>query len=380
MSINKNHLVLSIAILSIVGGIFYLESQKVSRSEAGISDGGNIIIENFDSLQEKAQRRIADKKELFEVAKEISTPDGFINVDDVTVSELIGKKIILVDFWTYSCINCQRTLPFLNSWHEKYSDKGLVILGLHTPEFEFEKDYNNVERAVEKFGVKYPVILDNDFSTWTSYRNRYWPRKYLIDIDGFIVYDHIGEGGYEETEKKIVELLNEKSSVLGGGSVDQDMTQPENVDEVNFGQVRTPEVYLGSARIEYIANLSSENCFGKDCEFEVSNNITLNTYELNGTWLINPEEATLKSSGGSIFIRFSSSKVNLVAGSDKPVRAEVYLDGKLVNTGSSGSDVSEGVATFNSHDLYNLVDLKGNYSEHILEIRFLDSEIGRAHV
>jgi len=406
MTINKNHIILAIAVFSIVGGIFYIESAKVSRigaesqgksdinieelvlsrSEGGQEDGipnegsskveaESVIVESVSNKQ-TAEERILAKRELFEAAKEISTPDGFINVDTITISELIGKKIILVDFWTYSCINCQRTLPFLNSWHEKYNDKGLVILGIHTPEFDFEKDYDNVARAVEKWGVQYPVILDNDFSTWVSYRNRYWPRKYLIDIDGFIVYDHIGEGAYAETEKKIVELLNERSSVLGGETVDQDMTQPEDIDEVNFQQVRTPEVYLGSSRIEYLANLPSQNCFGKTCEFKTSGNIALNSYELNGMWLINPDESTLKSSVGSIFVRFSANKVNLVAGvKGGDVRAEVYLDGALVHIANSGSDVTGGIVTFSTDDLYNLIDLRGIYGEHLLEIRFLDPGI-----
>ena len=401
MNINKHHIILAVVMLSIVGGIFYLESKKVSRSGVGSSESGNIDIEELvlnkssgadigdrigagsemvesGSSKISAEERIASKKELFETAKEISTPDGFINIDNITISELIGKKIILVDFWTYSCINCQRTLPFLNSWHEKYNDKGLVILGIHTPEFEFEKEYENVLRAVEKFGVVYPVILDNDFSTWTAYRNRYWPRKYLIDIDGFIVYDHIGEGAYEETEKKIVELLNERSDVLKLKEevVAMDPSRPKDIDAVDFSRVRTPEVYLGSTRIEYIANLPSLDCFGVVCEYKASAETALNTYELDGTWIINLEESTLESDEGSLFIHFSANKVNLVAGTKGGnVKAEVYLDGALVHTANSGSDVAKGIVTFSTNGLYNLVDLKGNYGEHVLEVRFLNEGI-----
>jgi thiol-disulfide isomerase/thioredoxin len=133
---------------------------------------------------------------------------GYINTHDgFRLSEIVGKKVVLVDFWTYSCINCQRTQPYLNAWYKKYKDAGLEIVGVHTPEFAFEKDRANVVAAVEKFGITYPVVQDNDYQTWGTYGNRYWPRKYLIDIDGYIVYDHIGEGGYEETEEKIQELL-----------------------------------------------------------------------------------------------------------------------------------------------------------------------------
>ena len=144
---------------------------------------------------------------------ELANPDGYLNTDhDITIGEYIGKKVILVDFWTYSCINCQRTLPYLTSWDEKYRDEGLLIIGVHTPEFGFEKEYDNVKRAIEKFNIKYPVVQDNEYQTWRAYKNRYWPRKYLIDIDGYIVYDHIGEGAYDETEEKIREVLKERAS------------------------------------------------------------------------------------------------------------------------------------------------------------------------
>lgn len=197
MNNSKKLLTVAIVIL-ILGSIFWLEGRKVERPSDSESAESDIEL----SVDMSSEDRIAEKAKKYERAKEISTPDAFINTDGIGVAEFIGKKVVLIDFWTYSCINCQRTLPYLNSWHQEYSDKGLVILGIHTPEFEFEKEYANVLRATEKFGVDYPVILDNDFSTWTAYENRYWPRKYLIDIDGFIVYDHIGEGSYDETEKK----------------------------------------------------------------------------------------------------------------------------------------------------------------------------------
>ena len=147
--------------------------------------------------------------------QEIVGPSGFVNTDGITIRELIGQKIVLVDFMTYSCINCQRTFPYLNAWYGKYKDQGLEIIGIHTPEFAFEKDIDNVREAMKHFGISYPVVLDNDYATWNAYGNRYWPRKYLIDIQGNVVYDHIGEGDYEETEMKIRELLEERAQVLG---------------------------------------------------------------------------------------------------------------------------------------------------------------------
>jgi len=200
---NNRMLILFSFIIIIIGAIFYLDYQKVKipTTSAEVE-----VIDNSYIAPEKE-----DKSKKYEVAKEITTPDAFINTDSLTIKENIGKKVILIDFWTYSCSNCQRTIPHLNELQEKYADDGLLIIGVHTPEFEFEKDLENVKRAVEKYSIKYPVVMDNDFSTWRAYKNRYWPRVYLIDIDGFIVYDHIGEGAYKEIENKVIELLEEKN-------------------------------------------------------------------------------------------------------------------------------------------------------------------------
>ncbi len=148
---------------------------------------------------------------------EIVNPSGFVNSSDapITVGEYIGKKVILLNVMTYSCSNCQATFPYTNTWYETYKDQGLIVIGIHTPEFAFEKDKQNVVDAMKKFGITYPVVMDNDYSTWNALGNRFWPHKYLIDIKGNTVYDHIGEGAYEETEAKIQALLAERREVLG---------------------------------------------------------------------------------------------------------------------------------------------------------------------
>ena len=187
-----------------------------------LSLGGFFVLFNESSeeiIENSSTERLLtkeEKKEKFSRFIDISSPDGFINTDgeEITISEFIGKKVVLLDMWTYSCINCQRTLPFVNDWYKKYENQGLEVIGLHTPEFAFEHKIENVQDAVERFEIKFPVVLDNDFSTWRAYKNRYWPRKYLIDIDGFVVYDHIGEGAYDKTEAKIQELLAEHKEVL----------------------------------------------------------------------------------------------------------------------------------------------------------------------
>jgi thiol-disulfide isomerase/thioredoxin len=164
-----------------------------------------------------AEERIGRKGAEFERAREIVSPSGFINSDGVSIREARGEKVVLIDFWTYACYNCQNTQPHLNAWHEEYADDGLMIVGVHSPEFAFEADPANVERAVRDAGIEYPVVLDNDHATWDAYDQRFWPTMYLVDADGFVRYQRIGEGAYEETEAKIRELLSEKDRLKEAG-------------------------------------------------------------------------------------------------------------------------------------------------------------------
>ena len=155
--------------------------------------------------------RIAAKEEEYKRAAEITGPTGYINTDGVSLEENRGDNVVLVEFWTYTCYNCQNAQPYINGFYDEYADDGLQVIGVHSPEFEFEKDYNNVAAAVQEAGIQYPVVLDNNYATWNAYNNIYWPAWYLIDADGFIRYKHFGEGAYAETEEKIQELLNEKN-------------------------------------------------------------------------------------------------------------------------------------------------------------------------
>ncbi|MBI4175952.1 MAG: thioredoxin family protein, partial [Candidatus Aenigmarchaeota archaeon] len=169
----KNAVALAIAIALIAVSIFVIQGY---RSE------GPAVQPGIESQGAKAP--------------ELQGIAGYINTEGIKLADLRGK-VVLIDFWTYTCINCIRTLPYLNAWYDKYHDKGFEIIGVHTPEFSFEKDYNNVKAAVDKYGIRYPVVQDNDYATWRAYKNNYWPRKYLVDAQGNIRYDHIGEGGYE---------------------------------------------------------------------------------------------------------------------------------------------------------------------------------------
>lgn len=279
---------------------------------------------------------------MYEPAKEISSPDGFINTDSITVGEFVGKKVVLVDFWTYSCINCQRTTPYLNAWHERYADNGLVIIGVHTPEFEFEKQYDNVLAAVKKFNIQYPVVLDNDFSTWTAYKNRYWPRKYLIDIDGYIVYDHIGEGGYEETERKIQELLAERMDQLNmDNGIATDIVRPEGVVAVDPTKPISPEMYFGARR-----NPS-------------------HTFSLVGEWKMTDEYAENSGADAKIILKYHAKNIYMVANHPEGVIVRVLRDGKPLLE-DAGADVKNGVMRVDDDRLYHIVE-DDEYGEHTLE-------------
>lgn len=298
--------------------------------------------------------------------RDIVNPSGFVNAEPFKLADYIGKKVILVDFMTYSCINCQRTFPYLVKWHTAYEKEGLLVVGIHTPEFAFEKDIENVKSALKKASITFPVVLDNEYGTWAAYENRYWPRKYIIDIQGNVVYDHIGEGKYDETEKVIVRLLNERKQVLKeSGVVQMDRMQPQ-AEQPDFSAVRTPETYLGADRIQYLVNLPSRTCLSGSCLYSFSSKEdTFKGYELSGAWRLDKEYATLESGVGAIRIQFSAAKVNLVAGSDvQPIRARIVVDGVFVREVEIGK-----------YELYNLIDLGDEYGSHILEIQFTEPGI-----
>jgi thiol-disulfide isomerase/thioredoxin len=279
-------------------------------------------------------------------APEITNPSGFLNTDGIKIHDLIGKKVVLVDFWTYSCINCQRTLPYLNAWYDKYKDKGLEIIGIHTPEFDFEKDRSNVQEAIEKYGIKYPVVQDNDFGTWRAYGNRYWPHKYLIDLTGAIVYDHIGEGGYDETEKQIQELL--KAGDMG-------IAQPEGLKPMSSGP-RSPEIYFGSERNEFLGN-GQRGKTGVQT-FKAPEDPKPNTLYLVGQWDLQPEYAQALSQDAKIIFKYQGAAMYMVASSEKSVSVSLMRDGK-----DYGSPFN-----IQNEDLYILSE-QPEEGQHLMEIK-----------
>lgn len=296
--------------------------------------------------------------------KEIVDPSGFVNTDGITIGELIGKKVILVDFLTYSCINCQRTFPYMNAWYKKYKDQGLEIIGIHTPEFAFEKSLENVQKAMKDFGITYPIVLDNDYATWGAYENQYWPRKYIIDIHGNIVYDHIGEGAYEETEMKIQELLAERAQVLGEKvAVGNDLAATD-IKKVSISS-KSPEVYFGSGRNEYFAN-GERGVAGKQT-LVIPDSFIPNALYLGGVWNMQKEYAETSVAQDRIVFRYSAGDVYLVAESDTPVEIEVFQDGKPIGN-LGGDDVVNGVVTVQESRLYKMIQ-NDTPGEHVLEFR-----------
>lgn len=297
--------------------------------------------------------------------QEIVNPSGFVNTggEPIQVADYIGKQVILLDIMTYSCINCQRTFPYVNGWYEKYKDAGLIVIGIHTPEFAFEKDIENVKDAMERYGIKHPVVLDNDYSTWGALGNRFWPRKYLIDINGNIVYDHIGEGAYEVTEAKIQELLAERQEVLGMEVSFDGSLVASSISKVST-ESESPETYFGNKRNEYLANKVAGSVGATN--YLLPSSYELNKLYLGGVWDLRDESATAMQEASLIY-KYNAKEVYIVAGSETPVTVEVWQDGKLVEE-SGGEDVENGMVEIQKNRLYKLIKNE-SAGEHTLELR-----------
>ncbi len=286
-------------------------------------------------------------------------------------SEALRGKVVLVDFWTYSCINCLRTLPYLKAWDEKYRSQGLVIIGVHAPEFAFEKDIHNVEQAVRDLAIHYPVAIDNQYAIWNAYKNEYWPAHYLIDQQGVIRHQHFGEGAYLETEQMIQTLLKEAHQ----GQIAQDKTVQVAGDGVTAAAAdvaRSPETYLGYARAE---NMVSPEVVAKDqsASYSALRRLKPDQWALSGNWLISSESAALQAPGGAISYRFQGRDLHLVMGSTKPVRFKVTLDGAAPGK-NHGADIDgQGNGILSDQRLYQLIRQSGEIKERTFRIEFLDN-------
>jgi thiol-disulfide isomerase/thioredoxin len=291
----------------------------------------------------------------------IDSAEVWLSSEPLTAEGLRGH-VVLVDFWTYSCVNWLRTLPYVRAWEERYRDRGLVLIGAHAPEFGFEHDLENLRRATRELGVGYPVVVDNGFTIWRSFENHYWPAVYLLDRDGEVRFHHFGEGAYEETERAIQQLLGveEEAVRVDAGGV---------AEAADWETLGSPETYLGSARGE---RRSDPRASG----------LALNHWALAGAWTVGGEAAVLDAPAGSVAYRFQARDLNLVLAPpapDAPVRFSVRLDGQPPGD-AHGLDVdAAGEGTVSEPRMYQLVRQRTAAGERDFEITFLDPGV-RAYV
>jgi len=314
-------------------------------------------------MDEKESEAFNPKSLMYQKAPEFESYAGVINDqngDDFLSSSELKGKVVLVDIWTYSCINCIRTLPYIQAWHEKYADSGLVIVGVHSPEFEFEKKRENIEDAAKRNNLTYPTIIDNDRKIWNAFKNSYWPRKYLIDADGYIRYDHIGEGGYDETERQIQSLLKELNP-----DIKSEMANV-SAEGVDFSQIQTPELYFGSSfRRVPLGNQKAPILESIAQNYTLPGLLAPNIIYLEGEWKNNGETMELASNEGAIEINYGSQSVHLVAESARGSTASAFL-GEELHIGPEAN--GQGEIAIGGSRLYRIVKTD-EYARNSLKIK-----------
>jgi thiol-disulfide isomerase/thioredoxin len=297
---------------------------------------------------------------------------GWVNSEPLTAADLRGR-VVLVNFWTYTCINWLRTLPYVRAWAERYQDHGLVVIGVHTPEFGFEHDLDNVRREVKDLGVDYPVAIDNDYAIWTAFDNHYWPALYFVDAQGQVRHHRFGEGDYEMSEMVVQQLLTE----AGSAGADQELTSVDarGVEAAaDWASLRSPENYLGYERTD---NFVSPNGSILDTSYAYAapTRLGLNHWALSGDWTVHRQAIVLNQAGGRILYRFHARDLHLVMAPTTPgglIRFRVHLDGEPPGA-AHGSDVDDqGNGTLTDPRLYQLVRQPGPVSDRTFEIAFLD--------
>ncbi|NWD64394.1 cytochrome c biogenesis protein DipZ [Pseudomonas sp. IPO3774] len=320
----------------------------------------------------------ANHSDTLPVESQLPPLDGavqWLNSEPLTAEALKGK-VVLVDFWTYSCINCLRTLPYVKAWAEKYRDQGLVVIGVHAPEFAFERDVNNVTKAMKDLGITYPVAIDNNYKIWRAFNNQYWPAHYFADAKGQIRYHHFGEGDYAESERVIQQLLREAGATkVAGGLIEADAKGIQAAPDMN--EVQSPETYLGFQRAE---NFVTTGTLGTDkvVNYPAAGNLALNNWTLEGPWNVGGQQATLAAANGKIVYRFHARDLHLVLGpgaDGKPVRFKVSIDGQAPGD-AHGTDVApDGSGTVTEQRLYQLVRQPGAVKDRTFTIEFLDPQV-----
>ena len=289
----------------------------------------------------------------------------WLNSEPLDAAELRGR-VVLVNFWTLTCINWLRQEPYVRAWSQAYQSDGLVVIGVHTPEFSFEHDTDGVRQATKDRGIEYPVAVDNDYEIWSAFANHYWPALYFVDADGIIRDHHFGEGRYEQSERVIQVLLD----------VERELVSVEGIGveaEADWDHLRTPETYLGYGRSERFASPDSA-AFDRSRFYELPERLSLNHWALAGDWTIEREHVRIARAGGSIALRFHARDAHLVlrAGTREPIPFRVLLDGEAPGL-SHGVDVDDdGNGLLRDGRMYQLVREHGAVRERTLEIAFLE--------
>jgi len=370
-------ILLIIVIAAIIGIIWYLERDAAPSNSSISSTGSNGNSENAGleggiASSDVDTSAIDAESSKYPAAPELAGIVHWINSEPLKISDL-GGKVVIVDFWTYSCINCIRTLPYLKEWHEKYADDGLVIIGVHTPEFKFEKENANVENAVKQFGIKYPVAMDNNYATWKAYANHFWPHKFLIDKNGRVRYDHVGEGGYAETEDMIVKLLKE-----AGKQVEKTESKVEG-EGPSIGVIfQTQELYAGYsfARVD----LGNTEGYSPDnvLDYEMPSSILADRIYFAGKWKNNDDNMQhAETEDGQVILRYTAKSVHIVASStnvSEPSLLEAKLNGESLTEKNAGKDVfidkedGKSYVRVDQSRLYNVIGTQADYGTFALAL------------
>jgi thiol-disulfide isomerase/thioredoxin len=313
-----------------------------------------------------------DKSMVHETLPSFAGAVGWLNSKPLTPAGLRGK-VVLVQFWTYTCVNWLRTLPYVRAWAEKYKDKGLVVIGVHTPEFGFEKNIDNIRRAMKEMGIEYPVAIDSNYALWNAFGNEYWPALYLIDARGRIRRHHFGEGDYEQSERAIQQLLVEAGNRdIGNGLVSVD---PRGLEvAADWNDVGSPENFLGYDRTENFASPGGAVA-DKRHVYGGPERLGLNNWSLSGAWTIEIEAVALSEAGGRIAYTFHARDLNLIMGpkaQGTSLRFRVFVDGQPPGAAHGGDVDANGYGTVFEHRTYQLIRQAKPVADRKFEIEFLD--------
>jgi len=350
----KTAIIGAIIIVVAIGGlaVFFTSLDKTVTNT-----GNQITIDKTNTGNSTNIQTTYSDESNYPKAPDLVGISGYINTTPEQLQAKIKDKVVLYDFWTYSCINCIRTFPYLKAWNDKYADKGLLIIGVHSPEFEFEKDINNVKMATQKYGLTYPIVLDSDHMTWDAFSNRYWPAEYITDDLGHIRHTHFGEGEYDQTEKVIQQLLDQRAKRLGlNTTADQSLV---NLQAHEFSLFQTPELYFGYDFAD------GRNYFGNSEGFEpekivsytIPSDLQKDHFYLDGQWQNLHDSMKLSSDNGKIVLPYTAQDVHIVA-SGVGTGIQILLDGKPVTSDDAGQDTKNGIAIISEHRLYNIISSK----------------------